>query len=67
MMDKQHRDEFVGGLLGLAIAFAGVLIGAAVGWVKLGIAALVITVPAGVIAGWSAIRLLGMARRILDD
>ena len=66
-LSREKKFELIGGLFGLAIAYGGVIIGIAVGWVRFGIALLAVTVPAGVVLGWLLANLLAFGARTLEE
>jgi hypothetical protein len=66
-LSREQKLELIGGISGAAIAYAGVALGAALGWLQLGVLLLVVTIPAGVILGWCVAKLLKLAVAILDE
>jgi hypothetical protein len=66
-MTREQKFEAVGGLAGAAVAYFGVAVASAIGWVQLGLLSLVITVPAGVVFGWIVAKLLSTGSRILRE
>ena len=66
-LSRDQKLELVGGLMGAAAAYGGVAFGVIVGWLRLGILLLVVTVPLGVVFGWIVARLLQFAARVLEE
>ena len=66
-LSRRQRHELFGALLGVVVAYSGVIIAAAFGYVRFGLLTLTLTVPAGVITGYALVRLLEFASRVLSD
>lgn len=64
---KEQKYEAIGGAAGVVLAYLCIGIGALLGVVRVGIALLVLTVPAGLVLGYAVIYLLRFRDRMLDD
>lgn len=66
-LTRDQKFELIGGIFGAAIAYGGVALGVMIGWFRLGVLLLVLTVPFGVVLGWCLAKVLKLSIELLDD